>query len=404
MTAGERTEGPIPENSCGPVLRVVTLGSRTGRYGGPFSTGTAQVQTLNSHGINASLLYGVMTGDEPTPPANVRAVTVRVRRILPGPEFPMLFSLKMLRQICREVRAASTLHVSLGRELIPVTAALIAITLRRKLVVQTHGMLERDSRLHLRILDVLVMRRIVRRANLVVVLTDAEHRQLNAWLGRSIPDFIILGNGVDTAALPNYLPRPCPDTEILFMARFHRRKCVVDFAEAARFSSLQGSEARYVAVGPDGGQLDRVQRAAAASGGLEIQPPVPPTEIATRLVSARIFVQSSFNEPWGNVLVTALSLGIPSIVTRSAALASLMEEYDGGVIVPDGCPSAIASAVDLILADPELWNRLSSGALRLSHDHFDLKPMGVRLVEAYASLSQNDRHHHGSFVPRMPGR
>jgi glycosyltransferase involved in cell wall biosynthesis len=82
----------------------------------------------------------------------------------------------------------------------------------------------------------------------------------------------------------------------------------------------------------------------------------------------------------------------------------LIEEYDAGVIVPDGCPKALANAVDTILADPELWNRLSAGAMQLSYDHFDLKLMGDRLVNAYALLCENKLHNHGNFGPRGPGR
>jgi glycosyltransferase involved in cell wall biosynthesis len=368
------------------ILHVLTLASRTGRYGGPYDVAATQVKILNQYGLKAILLCGVTVGDEPKESRAVPTIAARVRRIFPGPELCVLFSARMLCLLLRNIRAATTVHVHLGREMIPLFAAALALIFSRKLVVQTHGMIVEDERLLVRILDSFVTRRVVSRADLIVVLTETEGADLSQWLGKALPETLTLGNGVDLMSLPKPIERPDPDNEVLFMARLHPRKRATDFVQAARDALAIGSDARYVAVGPDGGDLAQIQKLAIGLGNFDICPPVAPSEVVQRLSSARIFVQCSTNEPWGNVLVTALSLGIPCIATASATLAPAIKEYQAGIVVPDESPCDIASATDEILRDPVLWRRLSEGAVRLSQAQFDLKILGHRLVDAHRRL------------------
>lgn len=365
------------------ILHVLTLGSATGRYGGPFDVASAQVGTLKRFGLEAVLLHGVIIADEPEEIQEVPTIPVKVHRVMPGPEFCVLFSAAMARSLVKRIRSASIVHVHLGREIVPLLAAVISLLWSRKLVIQTHGMIGINKKLLVRILDSLITRRVVSRANLIVLLTEREGIDLCQWLGKALPTTLILGNGVDLSSLPKIPDRPNPDNEVLFMARFHKRKRATDFAEAARKAHEMRSEARYVAVGPDGGDLARVRKLALHVGILDIRPPVAPSQVARRLLSARIFVQCSSNEPWGNVLVTALSLGIPCIVTASAALAPSISEYHAGIVVPDESPDHIALAADEILHDDTLWQDLSHGAFRLSRDKFDLKLLGHQLIDAY---------------------
>lgn len=320
------------------VLRVVTLGSATGKYGGPYDTARRQVDLMHARGVRCRLLAGHLRGDRPTHPL---VETVHVRRWVPIKDYAGLLSWRYLRMSLRAVRAADVVHVSISRELIPFATSAMAILLGRPLVLQPHGMLtSRSSRVH-RALDPLV-RATMRRADAVVALTEIESKALQAWMGKRRLPLHVIGNPspeIHRSLRTNSRPFA------LFAARLHARKRVADFIEAARLADANDDCIDYQVAGPDQGDLHVVTDAVAKVSSLSYVGALSQGDLNLRLSEAAVLVLPSHNEPWGNVLVCAIKAGIPVVVTRSAALASDVHELNLGRVVPDGDPTAIRVAV-----------------------------------------------------------
>lgn len=363
------------------VLRIVSLASRTGQYGGPFDTATRQTIALNESGIQARLLAGYFRGNAPASTDLAPGRYVRVRRWLPSMGFVATASLRMLLTVISEVRRADVVHVSFAREVTPLWAAAVSVLLGRKLIVQPHGMLtSRSSYLH-RWVDRLLVRPLFRRAVSVLALSHAESRDLTRWAEGQIPSIEEIGNPLPPGVRPVATSRsliPEREFRVLFIARLHPRKRVIDFVQAAEAAHREGQPWRWIVIGPDEGDAAAVAEVAARIPTLEYQGGVPAAQVVDALATATIFVLPSVDEPWGNVLVSALALAIPVVVTHSAALAPLIVRSGAGIAVNEGAPQEILRAVH-DLADPSRYDAASLNAARLSASEFDPESLRRRL-------------------------
>lgn len=367
------------------VLRVVTLASATGKYGGPFDTALSQSRlTSDGKGTRSTFLAGYLPNDAPE--LDSRAVEViirRVRKVAGGTGFTTCISWKLCLELIRQVQRTDLVHVSYARELTPLLTALLAIGLRKPLVIQPHGMLtSRTSSLH-RAVDI-IARPVFRRASRIIALTDVEKTLLMSWSGLDDAGrFDVIGN-----PLP-YEPRAgtatIPSNKAVFIARLEPRKRVNDFLDARRIAHARGWTEKYEVIGPDQGEGDAVRLAASQTPGLVYRGAVPAAEIDGILDSAGVFVLTSSNEPWGNVLVAAMVKGVPVVVTRSAALAGEIGDNHLGIVVPDRDPEAVAEAIHSILAGnwrtPEEMNK----SLKFAKQRFN--QLGIRklLMRTYQS-------------------
>ena len=357
------------------VLRIVTIGSRTGSYGGPFDTALMQVTISARAGWDASLFVGHFDGDEVVDPL---VESVRVRSLSRRAKFSTAWSWRHARRLWSLVRDHDVVHVSIARELIPIFSSWLALAMGRRVVLQPHGMLTSSSgRLHSAI-DALI-RPVLNRAE-VVALTTVEAEKLRSRYGISSPH--VLGNPVLSTlegAVSNSAKEVSSD-EVLFLARLHPRKRVLDFAAAAQLSSV----GRFTVVGPDGGDLNRLLCILPKAPRLRYEGAIPGASVHARVRQCRVFVLPSGDEPWGNVLVAAIALGKPVVVCASAALAPLIREYSAGIVVEDAAPSAIAAAVTALLEDDVLYAKAADAARKLAASHFSLEQQVAGLSRVYS--------------------
>ncbi len=80
------------------------------------------------------------------------------------------------------------------------------------------------------------------------------------------------------------------------------------------------------------------------------------------LTAADVVVLSSRHEGLGLVLLEAAQLGVPTVATRVGGIPEAVFDGTAGLLVPPGDPAALASALERVLFDPDLRQRLSLGA------------------------------------------
>ena len=96
---------------------------------------------------------------------------------------------------------------------------------------------------------------------------------------------------------------------------------------------------------------------------------LPPTnKLREAIINAALFVLSSDFEGMPNSLIEAMAMGIPSISTDCPCGGSrlLMDGEDLGILVPVGDEDALAEAMDRVLSDEELSDKLSQNALKIT--------------------------------------
>ena len=95
-----------------------------------------------------------------------------------------------------------------------------------------------------------------------------------------------------------------------------------------------------------------------------------------------VFVLPSRYEGFPNGLAEAMALGVPCIATRCmTGPEELITDGENGLLVPVENPDAMAGAIDRILGDPVLGERLGA-ASRISVQRFDVG----KIVRQYESL------------------
>lgn len=348
------------------VVRVVTLASSSGAYGGPFDTAVAQAKLARDAGIaNVTIVAGHLVGDKPSYAQGLRMHTHEVRRLLPLPRYMGLLSRDLVGELRRTILSSDIVHVSYCREAIPLMATLLALRYRKRLILQPHGMLTARTTLFHRVVDIGV-RRLARKAERIVALTPVEERDLARWIGAEC-EIVIAGNPVilDESRVERLQQTRRAD-EALFLARLHPRKRVGVFVDAARLSLARGWKGEYVVVGPDDGDLASVTQALIDTSNLSYEGVLPGHDVAARVARARVFVLTAESEPWGNVLVLALVLGVPVVLAESSALAPVVARYGAGLVVPDGDAFAVAQAVHELLTSKEKYDSAVAGAGQLA--------------------------------------
>ena len=249
------------------ILHLLTLVDDDSSYGGPVTVAIGQCRELNRQGHHAEILAGWR--EHRAPPTELESVPAhlfRVQRALPSPRFSGLLSRGLVRWLHAHAQDFDVVHIHLARDLIPLVAARYLSARRRPFVVQTHGMIIADPRRSIIALDRVLTIGALKAAAHRLVLTEVEADAVRE----------VAGPGAEVTLLPNGVRPPegliahePADPDVLFLARLHPRKRVMDFAQAAAELIQEGSPARFSVVGPDDGDLPALLAFTAARPALE---------------------------------------------------------------------------------------------------------------------------------------
>ncbi|KLI07650.1 hypothetical protein ACT17_10760 [Mycolicibacterium conceptionense] len=371
------------------VLHVVTLITPDGAYGGPVRVAFNQSRQLRAAG-HRTLVAGAVRG-YPQIPTVLNEVPVRLakaRSIIPMLGFSGLLAPALLVWMVRNRRSFDVIHVHLARDLITLPAAAVALILRKRLIVQTHGMITDSSHPIAPILDRILTRPILRRAAAVLYLTEDER----AALLRVQPEAAVrhLRNGV-----PGYEGAPAAaradptagGVEVLYLARLQARKRPALFVEAAARLLAAGCDARFTLVGPDEGEgaevLDTITRSDIRSDEIRWEGAVPPDRTVLRMAAASIYVLPSVDEPFPMSVLEAMSVGLPVVITESCGLADTVRASGSGIVV-DESEDALIEAMRTLIIDQRLREKMSAAARQTAAAVFSMEAIARDLTAVYA--------------------
>ncbi len=112
----------------------------------------------------------------------------------------------------------------------------------------------------------------------------------------------------------------------------------------------------------------------------------PRTDVPRVFAAADIVVvPSSWEEPFGLVVVEAMASGKPVIATGSGGIPELITE-DTGILVPRGNSRALAEAIVRLLKNRALRERLGRNARKRAEQHFYESRLAEEVEQVYASV------------------
>ena len=104
---------------------------------------------------------------------------------------------------------------------------------------------------------------------------------------------------------------------------------------------------------------------------------------------AQLFVSPSLYEGFGLPAAEAMACGTPVVATTAGAFPEVIEDGISGLLVPPGDPAALAGAIERVLDDTKLRQRLGRDGRRRIVDHFSWRETATRTLELYEDVRAN---------------
>jgi len=225
----------------------------------------------------------------------------------------------------------------------------------------------------------LIERAVVRRADAVIVTTDALKSYAMTFTSEDrihlIPNGVELGLFALSERRPSFSGSPIT---ILFVGRLSPQKNLETLLRAA---SKLTFDYRVVVVG-EGERRNALRRLAdELDVNLELVGAVPHYELPRYYLTADLFVLPSHVEGHPKALLEAFAAALPCIGARVEGIAGLIEDGKSGFLFAPNSPDELADRIDALRSDPELARGLGFEARRLVEERFDLERLLARELE-----------------------
>ena len=305
-------------------------------------------------------------------------------RVIPRAGFGGLVSPALLSFGHTHLREFDVVHIHVARDLVTLPIALQARRQHVPFVLQPHGMVDRSDKFVARLADSLATRRVFRDAASVLVLNDRERAHVTATMPNEQLRLEVLPNGVpvdDTVSSPR-----AAIPEILFCSRLHARKRPLMFARMSASLIHQGIEATFAMAGSDEGEgaaVRTVAESVSTQGVLRLEGALPPERVLDRIRNSDILVLPSVDEPFGMIVVEAMSVGRPVVITDTCALASFVTEHQAGLVVPSDDQVALERAVRSLIENPGPRNEMGARGRQAVRIHLSMTAVADTLERVY---------------------
>jgi glycosyltransferase involved in cell wall biosynthesis len=211
--------------------------------------------------------------------------------------------------------------------------------------------------------------------------------------GFSEDRIVVIPNGVDASRFRPVLSREHSRKRIVYAGILTATKGVDVLIDA--FAGLRQD---YVLLRLDifgDGPLRKSLQAKAAQLGLseEIRFQGAVTDIERHLDSSCIFVQPSLVEGMSNVILEAMSAGLPVIATRVGAAPDIINDGVSGLLVDSGKPDQIRDAIVRIVSDDAFAQRIGRAARSVIESHYAIEVVADRYRALYNDVMDET---HGS--------
>lgn len=246
--------------------------------------------------------------------------------------------------------------------------------------------------------DLHVERRMLRTkvaaAEFVVTVSEFNKRVIADECGEAARDKVhVLHCGVD---LRRFAPsaanaRPRDPFRLACVASFEEVKGHRFLVEAIRLLRQRGLAVRcdLVGEGPMRGEVEARIARHGLGDRIHVHGGLPGHEVAGLLRSVSAAVLASHPTENGKregipvALMEAMASGLPVVATAISGIPELVEAEVSGLLVPSGDPGALADAIERLVRDPELCDRLGRAAREKVEREFNLRTSALMLERLF---------------------
>jgi glycosyltransferase involved in cell wall biosynthesis len=193
---------------------------------------------------------------------------------------------------------------------------------------------------------------------------------------------------VDRGALRKDLAIPDGSFVVTFVGRVTRDKGILELLSAFERVSREAAESFLIIVGPVEGQKDAALRAAlsGASGHPRIRMTGYDPAAGKYFCITDVLCLPSYREGFGNVVLEAAVMGVPTVGTRIVGLVDAIEDGKTGILVPAKNPAALAAALECLRCNPRLRSKLGEEAKMRAITQFSAERISRAVLAEYERL------------------
>lgn len=219
-------------------------------------------------------------------------------------------------------------------------------------------------------------------------LNDARELVENGYV-RQADSIVIRGAGVDVQKFrPTSTPPPGPPV-VALVGRMLRDKGVYEFVEAAHRLHDAGSDARFVLIGaPDFENPASIPREELRCwhGHRGVEWWGRQEDMVCTWHQVHIACLPSYREGLPKALLEAAACGLPIVTTDAIGCREVVQNRANGFLVPVGDVSALAAAVNLLICDAGLRERMGRQSRMRAVREFSSGQVNSETLAVYRSL------------------
>ena len=253
-------------------------------------------------------------------------------------------------------------------------------------------------------LDSLLQRLVLRRADVIVALSEREADLLAARLRTPRDRFVVIPNGLDLDAYGAGEPRATSARiELLSVGQLQAYKGHEHLLAAVARLAPTFPTLRLTLVSHDHTlrpELERRCRDLGIDDRVTFDGPLATADLIERYRACDVYVQPSLAEAFPVTVLEAMACGRPVVATDVGGVAE--QVGDTGLVVPPGDVVALADAIGQLARSVDRRRELGSLALERSRRLYDGRAIARRHVELYEGLATRRRR--PGLVPRAAAR
>ena len=209
--------------------------------------------------------------------------------------------------------------------------------------------------------------------------------------GSGVDTTLFSPDAVDAAAssrLRGSLDIPADTPVVIMIGRMLTHKGVQEYVECAKIVA-EDRDTEFLLVGPvDQGNPASIPHETLVEWERKgwVSYLGERSDIRELMAMADIVALPSYREGFPRVLVEAAAMGRPMVTTDTPGCRDVVDDGVNGLLVPVGDARALASAVEKLLASPDLRARMGKAARLKALDEFDERKVTQDIMAIYDEL------------------
>jgi glycosyltransferase involved in cell wall biosynthesis len=195
----------------------------------------------------------------------------------------------------------------------------------------------------------------------------------------------------DRAVLSQLKAEHAHSWNLVFVGYLNQRKGIRELLPAvARLVKAGHSRLKLFLVGRNelGAEIDTFLREHGLENNVVLVGSVHHSKVKHWMHFANAFILPSHSEGLPTVLFESLYSATPSIFTRVGGIADVVEDGQHALLIEPGSTDAICTAIERLMQDGDLCERLSQQGHALIRDHYTWQLNAQRHTVLYASLAE----------------